>query len=168
MKNTKNLCISWALEQEIATRRTTLYKASLYWCQDAATASQLVESALANAIDKQAFNLSRKCFVIRLYQLLFNAWHDHVTSLADNVEVFNPRNTGCSQRAVNFVLADELMTLPVPLSEILIFVDYAGFNSEEIADIVDAPVSTVMSRVFRARKYLREHAPEALHHSNIG
>ena len=46
--------------------------------------------------------------------------------------------------------------LPMPLREVVTLADFAGFSYAEIAEIVDIPIGTVMSRLFRARQNLKE------------
>jgi RNA polymerase sigma-70 factor (ECF subfamily) len=46
--------------------------------------------------------------------------------------------------------------LPMPLREVVTMADFAGLSYAQIADIVDIPIGTVMSRLFRARKNLKE------------
>jgi RNA polymerase sigma-70 factor (ECF subfamily) len=42
------------------------------------------------------------------------------------------------------------------LREVITLADFAGFSYAEIADIVDIPIGTVMSRLYRARQNLKE------------
>jgi len=47
-------------------------------------------------------------------------------------------------------------SLPMTLREVVTLVDFAGMSYAEVAEIVDIPIGTVMSRLFRARKNLKE------------
>jgi RNA polymerase sigma-70 factor (ECF subfamily) len=46
--------------------------------------------------------------------------------------------------------------LPLPLREVVTLADFAGFSYAQIAEITEVPIGTVMSRLFRARKNLKE------------
>jgi RNA polymerase sigma-70 factor (ECF subfamily) len=57
-------------------------------------------------------------------------------------------------------LADEVLralaALPVDFRTVVVLSDIEEFSYKEIADIVDIPVGTVMSRLFRGRRQLQE------------
>jgi len=49
-----------------------------------------------------------------------------------------------------------LAELPVPFREILLLCEVEEMSYQEIAEALSIPLGTVMSRLFRARKALRE------------
>jgi RNA polymerase sigma-70 factor (ECF subfamily) len=51
---------------------------------------------------------------------------------------------------------DALATLPEDFQHAVYLADVEGFTYKEIAEIMDTPVGTVMSRLHRGRKMLRE------------
>jgi RNA polymerase sigma factor (sigma-70 family) len=55
------------------------------------------------------------------------------------------------------VLRAALEELPVEFREVLILRELEGLSYKEIAEIADAPIGTVMSRLARARKQLQEY-----------
>ena len=42
------------------------------------------------------------------------------------------------------------------LREVVTLADFAGFSYAEMSDILDIPIGTVMSRLYRARQNLKE------------
>ena len=54
------------------------------------------------------------------------------------------------------LLRDALDALPVEFREALVLRELEGFSYKEIADIVDVPLGTVMSRLARARQRLQQ------------
>lgn len=55
------------------------------------------------------------------------------------------------------VLRAALEELPVEFREVLILRELEGLSYKEIADVADAPIGTIMSRLARARKQLQEY-----------
>ena len=53
-----------------------------------------------------------------------------------------------------------LVRLPMMQRQVITLVDIAGFSYVEIAEILDIPIGTVMSRINRARRKLREKLAE--------
>ena len=52
---------------------------------------------------------------------------------------------------------DAYRALPVPFRQVVDLVDLNGLAYAEAAEVLDIPVGTVMSRLHRARKRIREH-----------
>ncbi|MDH4363526.1 MAG: sigma-70 family RNA polymerase sigma factor, partial [Acidimicrobiia bacterium] len=50
--------------------------------------------------------------------------------------------------------------LPEKFREVVELVDLNGLSYQEAADMLDVPVGTVMSRLHRARKRIRDHIAE--------
>ena len=52
--------------------------------------------------------------------------------------------------------------LPVAFQEVLLLVDIEEMKYQEVADTLDIPIGTVMSRLARARKQVREHVLQSV------
>ncbi|HEX2668619.1 MAG TPA: sigma-70 family RNA polymerase sigma factor [Gammaproteobacteria bacterium] len=50
---------------------------------------------------------------------------------------------------------EAIQTLPLEFREVLLLREFEGYSYKEIADIVEVPIGTVMSRLSRARQHLR-------------
>jgi RNA polymerase sigma-70 factor (ECF subfamily) len=59
-------------------------------------------------------------------------------------------------RADQQMVQDALERLPVHFREVILLCDIEEMSYQEIADIVGIPIGTVMSRLSRARKSMRE------------
>ncbi|MDA1001577.1 MAG: sigma-70 family RNA polymerase sigma factor, partial [bacterium] len=57
-------------------------------------------------------------------------------------------------------IEEALVSLPEKFRQIVILSDVEGFSYKEIADIEDCPLGTVMSRLYRARRMLRDKLSE--------
>jgi len=53
------------------------------------------------------------------------------------------------------VVRDAVATLAVEFREVLLLREFEGYSYKEIADIVEVPIGTVMSRLSRARQQLK-------------
>jgi RNA polymerase sigma-70 factor (ECF subfamily) len=65
------------------------------------------------------------------------------------------------ERATLEDVREAISRLPLVYREALLLVHVAGFSYRELAQILDVPVGTVMSRLFRARRLVREALREA-------
>jgi RNA polymerase sigma-70 factor (ECF subfamily) len=64
---------------------------------------------------------------------------------------------GCPDEA----LTAALTSLPVPFLRVVLLADVEGYSYKEIAEIVEAPIGTVMSRLHRGRQALKNTLVEA-------
>ncbi|HJW29248.1 MAG TPA: sigma-70 family RNA polymerase sigma factor, partial [Saprospiraceae bacterium] len=64
------------------------------------------------------------------------------------------------QEIFEHMMGDEVTTainsLPLDFRTVILLCDIEGFTYEEIASIIDVPIGTVRSRLFRARNLLKE------------
>ena len=64
------------------------------------------------------------------------------------------------QEIFEHMMGDEVTTainsLPIDFRTVILLCDIEGFTYEEIAHIIDVPIGTVRSRLFRARNLLKE------------
>lgn len=79
----------------------------------------------------------------------------HETDDESNIQYFDLR-----EEIFDELMGDEVTTainsLPVDFRTIILLCDIEGFTYEEIAKIIDIPIGTVRSRLFRARNSLKE------------
>lgn len=80
-------------------------------------------------------------------------------------------NADTYERMLGRVLEDDvrdaLLALPEPYRMVVILADLESLAYREIAEIVDVPIGTVMSRLFRGRRALRERLGEAARRHGI-
>jgi RNA polymerase sigma-70 factor (ECF subfamily) len=53
-------------------------------------------------------------------------------------------------------ITTEINNLPIDFRTVILLCDVEGFTYEEISKIIDVPIGTVRSRLFRARNILKE------------
>ena len=66
------------------------------------------------------------------------------------------------------VVKQALQDLPEEFRNAVYLVDVEGYSYQEVADIMDTPTGTVMSRLHRGRKLLRESLADYAHELGIG
>jgi len=80
----------------------------------------------------------------------------HATALDEPVELEDPADEVARRELVERALA----TLPLEQRLVLELTYYLGHSCEEIAAITDCPVNTVKTRMFHARRKLRQWLPD--------
>ncbi len=74
---------------------------------------------------------------------------DHLTGYSDlRAEIF--------QNMMGDEVTTAINSLPLDFRTVILLCDIEGFTYEEIASIIDVPIGTVRSRLFRARNLLKE------------
>lgn len=174
MKSVKNFIAARSLKQEFAARRNRLYRTAYSWCHDAALSDDLVQETMYKAI-KNAGNLREIATLDTwLYRILINCWHDYLRVSGRHVELFDISDDRIGDHSdmyqkgqiVDRVRAS-VSSLPMSLREVVTLADFAGFSYAEIASIVDVPIGTVMSRLYRARQSLKEQLLDITSDENI-
>ena len=152
-----------------------LYSAALRYTRNPADAEDLLQETLAKAFDK--FHQFRPGTNLRawLYRILTNTYinayrkdqrrPDEVSADAgDDFSLYDRVAGGTSTAAENEVLAaltdqeikDALADLPETFRMAVYLADVEGFSYAEIAEIMDTPIGTVMSRLHRGRGRLQK------------
>lgn len=71
-------------------------------------------------------------------------------------------NYSLSRELLRHEIREAILKLPLPFREAIILAHIGGFSYREMARILDVPMGTVMSRLFRARRMLRVGLREAI------
>ena len=162
-------------EAEVLPHLDRLYSAALRYTRDATDAEDLVQETVAKAY--RSFHQYRPGTNLRawLYRVLHTTYISMYRkaqrrpqeSLQDEIDDFSfydelSRTTGSSpeREVLDTFTADEvkdaLAQLPDTFREAVYLADVEGFSYKEIAQIMDTPVGTVMSRLHRGRKSLQQ------------
>ena len=148
---------------ELEKRRELLYRLAYSWCHNPALADDLVQDAMVKAL-KNARQLKDTAAIKGwLGKILANCWYDYLRRTRETVDLDNlpyeetsPESDEHEQQDIVSRVRAMIATLPVGQRQVITLVDLAGFSYIEIAEILDIPVGTVMSRISRARNALRE------------
>lgn len=163
MKEIKNLFTSTRLKQEFARRRTRLYRIAYSWCHNTSLADDLVQETMLKAMRKADSLRNQAMMDTWLYRILLNNWHDYLRIQGRNVELYDVGDENLPEHVDNYQhmqivgrVRSSIEHLPMSLREVVSLAEFAGLSYAEIAENVDIPIGTVMSRLYRARQNLRE------------
>jgi RNA polymerase sigma-70 factor, ECF subfamily len=186
------------LESEALTHIDALYRTALRMTRNQSDAEDLVQEAYLRAF--RSLDQFRDGTNLRawLFRIMTNAYiNDYrkrsrrpMNSSLDDIEEFylydhlidsgvQPGSERPEDIVLNRLTADDVLKSLDALSDdfrhVVLLADVEGFTYREIADILDIPVGTVMSRLYRARRrlqtalydfavqsgYIKEHAENA-------
>jgi RNA polymerase sigma-70 factor, ECF subfamily len=162
-------------EAEVLPNLDRLYSAAMRYTRDPDDAADLVQEAVTKAY--RSFHQYRPGTNLRawLYRVLHTTYLSMYRkaqrrpqeSLQDEIDDFsfydevNRRGGRSAEREVLEALTDDevkaaLAELPETFRLAVYLADVEGFAYKEIAEIMDTPVGTVMSRLHRGRKALQK------------
>ncbi|MEP2640923.1 RNA polymerase sigma factor [Roseobacter sp.] len=102
-------------------------------------------------LDRWLFRITRNVWINEIRKRKVRLGQGHIPA-EDSVELITTE-TG-EARVVARQLEGKIASLPDDLSTILLVVSVEGYSYAEAAELLDIPIGTVMSRVYRARKTL--------------
>ena len=145
-----------------------LYNFARWLTQDASEADDLVQETYAKALRGFSSFQSGTNFRAWMYRILRNSFLSSRTGLKATVafdeedhEIAQAQDSSSPEslliaQASREVVQRALEELPVHFREILLLCEVEEMSYQEIAETLAIPAGTVMSRLFRARRALRE------------
>lgn len=150
------------IRQKLEKHREMLYQLAYSWCHQPALAHDLVQDTIVKALRNAKQLQNTQAIKSWLTHILANCWFEHLRSRHDIVDIDNlPAEflpgvpDGNKHRDMIERVRHAIAELPIGQCQVITLVDLAGFSYAEIADILDIPIGTVMSRICRARKALK-------------
>lgn len=166
------------LEAEALTHLDALYRTALRLSRNAQDAEDLVQETFLNAfrsLDRFEEGTNLRAWLFRILNNAFISQYRRrkrrpSSSIEDVTEYYlydhlveggaAPRTENPEQEVLDRI-GDEavlraLEDLPVEFRQVELLADVEGFSYREIADILNIPIGTVMSRLYRARRRLQK------------
>ena len=166
------------LEAEALTHLDALYRTALRLSRNAQDAEDLVQETYLNAfrsLDRFEEGTNLRAWLFRILNNAFISQYRRrkrrpSSSIEDVTEYYlydhlveggaAPRPENPEQEVLDRI-GDEgvlraLEDLPVEFRQVELLADVEGFSYREIADILNIPIGTVMSRLYRARRRLQK------------
>ena len=162
------ICTGPALKRRIADSRVRLYRVALSWCGDEMLADDLVQEAIETGIRKRRQLRDESKLFPWLYSILNNAWYAHLRrdrthEILDEdmpTEDIGPCNS-CQEVELVTRVRTAVASLSRDQRQVISLVDLGGLHYCEVAESLEIPIGTVMSRLHRARKGLLARLDEA-------
>jgi len=153
-----------AFKRLVVNNRERLYRMAYAWTSDPHLADDLVQQTLLKALKNQKQLRDFAAAEGWLFRILANCLTDYRRAKreylsGDNLEIVDkitPENQAGEQQLVQKV-RDAVQKLPINHCQVITLVDLEEFSYASVAQILEIPVGTVMSRLCRGRRALREH-----------
>jgi RNA polymerase sigma-70 factor (ECF subfamily) len=152
----------------LANSRGRLYRMAFSWTHDPALADDLVQQTCYQALRKQKHLRDIEAADAWLFRILANCLADHHRArrelccgdLPQAVEKWTPEHATEEDQVARRV-REAVGTLPLAQRQVVTLVDLEGFSYASVASVLDIPVGTVMSRLSRGRRALRDRLLDA-------
>ncbi|BCB26021.1 DNA-directed RNA polymerase sigma-70 factor [Sulfurimicrobium lacus] len=166
MKIISLICRSYEFRKQLEQSRTKLYRVAYSWCHDAALSDDLVQETLSKALKNAGQLRDHEQLNSWLFRILNNCWHDHFRAHREMEDIdeiedhrcanpYTPEDAHAQNQIVNRVRS-AVSRLPLGQRQVLTLVDLEEFSYAEVAEILALPAGTVMSRLCRARRTLKD------------
>lgn len=158
-KITKHLC----LRQHLEERWSRLYRLAYSWCHDPQLSKDLVQDTVMKAL-KNSHQLRDTAVIDTwLFRILVNCWRDFCRQRKDCIDVYeanllygdSPEEEHQRRNEIDRV-RQAVRELSNQYREIITLVDLEQMSYKNVAEVLEIPVGTVMSRLCRARRQLKE------------
>lgn len=159
----ERLSLARGLKGHIANRRARLYRVAYAWCGERHLADDLVQETLARALGKVQQLRDPDRLESWLYSILSNCWGEHLRGHRAGAEL-DEETLACTHCPERASLTDQLAqralglmdSLPMGQRQVMALVALEELTYREVADVLDIPIGTVMSRLSRARQFLAD------------
>ena len=163
-----------AFKRLVVNNRQRLYRMAFAWTSDPQLADDLVQQTLLKALSNQKQLRDFAAAEGWLFRILANCLTDHRRAKreflsGDNLELVDkatPEKWLKEEELVQKV-RQAVQKLPINHRQVVTLVDLEEFSYASVAQILDIPVGTVMSRLCRGRRALREELIENKAHESL-
>jgi RNA polymerase sigma-70 factor (ECF subfamily) len=152
-----------AFNNKLELHRADLYRVAWSWCHDTVLAEDLVQETYAKALKNRSQLKEISKLKPWLMRILANLHVDYLRSKqltepyedVHQITENNPDSIASRDESVQIV-RDAIAQLNDTHRKIITLVDITEFTYAEVAEILEIPVGTVMSRLSRARDHLKK------------
>lgn len=168
----KSLFKQKQLMQQIEELRPQLFRVAAAWCNDEMLADDIVQDALAKAVQNISQLKDPEAMKSWLFTILNNQWREYLRRNRPCLDIdelvfisdADPESDQLRQQTCNQVRS-AIAELPLSQRQTITLVDLEDLSYQEVSQALNVPIGTVMSRLNRARKALLqkiEHQEKAM------
>lgn len=150
------------IKRLVCSHRDNLYRVAYSWTHNSFLADDLVQQTILKALSNQKQLKDTRSVKSWLFRILANCHSDYYrtqremvseqdVNLTDNI---GPEHLAQQQQVIQCV-RHGVSQLPLPQRQVITLVVLEGLPYATVAEILDIPVGTVMSRISRAREALK-------------
>lgn len=155
------LCSTTPLHDRIVESRSKLYRIALAWCGDRMVADDLVQETIATGMKNYKQLRDENSMFGWICSIMKNNWYRHLRKQKnhDSVDDQLPSSEkgplgNCQEVDIIKQVRLAVAELSLDQRQVISLVDLGELSYCEVAQTLDIPVGTVMSRLHRARKSL--------------
>lgn len=157
--------------RQLETHRPSLYKIAWSWCHQAELADDLVQETYIKALKSRSQLQDIKKLKPWLTRILVNVHIDYLRTRRDQIPLEDKHVLNLDDPTMVMGREDNIQRVRDAISKlndehrkVVTLIDLEEFSYAEVAEILDIPVGTVMSRLNRARIKLREYLQDKPQH----
>ena len=162
-------------KKEIVALAPSLFSMAYAWCHDKSLAEDMVQLSIYKALQKRKQLKDIAAVKPWLFRILSNTILDDRRSQKQTEEYLdvdhsNPADSPewqASRDDVVTMVRNAMEKLPMRYRQVLTLVDLEAFSYLETAEILEVPIGTIMSRLNRGRKVLRQELERPSHISLV-
>ena len=148
----------------VGNSRDRLYRMAYAWTHNPHLADDLVQQTLCKALGNQRQLKDPRAVEAWLFRIMSNCLKDYYRAKrevlsGDELVIVDSKTPEFETEEQQLVLKVRLAVQKLPLAQrqVITLVDLEGFTYASVAEILEIPVGTVMSRLCRGRRALREY-----------
>jgi RNA polymerase sigma-70 factor (ECF subfamily) len=149
------------IDEALRTMLPRLRRFALWLARDPSAADDLVQSTVERALSKWASRREDESLRAWLFAILYRLFLDgkrrasRYAQLLGSLHADEQTWPSAERVAIANSTLAAFASLPVEQRSLLLWITVEGMSYQEVADILEIPIGTVMSRLSRARRALR-------------
>jgi len=143
--------------------RARLYRMVYAWSNSEDVADEIVQETMIKALNNVDKIKNVNAMDAWLFRILSNCFIDYCRKLRDEVDIDenllverDTPETIQHQNEIFTTVREAISSLPFKHRQVITLIDIENFSYAEVAEIIDVPLGTIMSRLNRARQSLKQ------------